>query len=145
LRPVGLNGKGLVSLVTEVILAKQHALECIQLNNNNKSKRGETMSFAKRLISELSDASNNDRSLDPFDFPEETSLEDNQRVEPICSTYTNGNMVNIYKVEDGVNSIFFIYSIHGDGGTVLDFGGPFASLDAAKGKFGKVKEGWTFF
>lgn len=103
------------------------------------------MSFAKRLISELSDASNKDRSLDPFLFPEETSLEDNQRVEPICSTYTNQNMVNVYKVEDGTNSIFYIYSIHDDGGIVLGFGGPFASIDAAKSKFGEVEEGWTFF
>jgi hypothetical protein len=72
-------------------------------------------------------------------------LGDDQEVEPVCSTYTDGAMVNIYRVVDADKPVEYIYSTNDVGGKVDGCGGAFTSIETAKKEFGEVEEGWTDF
>jgi hypothetical protein len=101
------------------------------------------MNFVRLLLKELKAASEGARAFDAFSFPEEVLPKDKQTVNPISSTFTGGWLINIYQVSDGDKKDKYIYSAHGDGGVLCDFGGPFSSLDDAKEHFDDVEEGWT--
>lgn len=101
------------------------------------------MTFVKQLLDELKAASKTERSVDAFSFPEDTSPDEDQQVEPVSSTFTEGRMVNIYRVIDGSHSAQYIFSTHGDGGSVCGYGGPYKSIEAIQKLFDPVEEGWT--
>lgn len=100
------------------------------------------MNLSKLVINELAAALASERTFDPFSFPENIALKDEQRVEPLLSTFSAGVLVHVYQVCDGENKRY-LYSAHGDGGVLCDFGGPFVSLEDAKEHFANVDEGWT--
>lgn len=101
------------------------------------------MTIARKLLNELQSISTDQRSLDPFSFPQGVSLDDDQQVEPVSSTYTKRQLVNIYRVVDGSNSAQYIFSTHGDGGVVRGCGGPYTSIRAIQKLFDPAEEGWT--
>jgi hypothetical protein len=99
--------------------------------------------FVEQLLDELKEASKMDRSVDAFSFPEDTSPDEDQQVEPVSSTFTAGQLVNIYRVTDGNHFAQYIFSTHGDGGCVCGYGGPYTSVEAIQMLFDPVEEGWT--
>lgn len=101
------------------------------------------MPFINQLLDELGAASKSERSVDAFSFPENTLCDEDQKVEPVSSTFTGGQLVNIYRVVDGSHSVQFIFSTHGEGGVVCGYGGPYPSLEAVQKLFDPVEECWT--
>ena len=101
------------------------------------------MAYVDSLLNELRDASKRGRSEDPFSFPEDSQSKDYEEAQPVCFTFTEGEIVNIYRVTDGINPDQYIYSTHENGGAVSRFDGPYVSLEAARKEFDPVEEGWT--
>lgn len=94
-------------------------------------------------MDELETASKTERSIDALSFPEDTSPDEDQKVEPVFSTFTEGQLVNIYRVIDGNHATQYIFSTHGDGGSVCGYGGPYTSIEAIQELFDPVTESWT--
>lgn len=103
------------------------------------------MSFLDDLFEELSAAVKRERCVDPFSFPNDTLPGEDQLIEPVCTTFTEGRMVHMYRVLDGSCPEELIFSIHGDRGVVSDYGGPYASLEDAQKPFEPVDEPWTYY
>ena len=103
------------------------------------------MPYVNTLLAEFRAACNGERSVDPFSFPEDALPEVHQDVQPIVSTFTKGMLVHIYRVIDGRHYEQYIYLELGDGGIVCGYGGPYASLKAAKKHLGPVRKGWTAY
>lgn len=103
------------------------------------------MAYIDELLAELKDAFLKERSFDAFSFPQDTISSDDQSIEPICSTFHDNKLINIYRVLDGKNAEKYIYSGHSDDGVVCDYDGPYSSLEDAQKSIGTVLEGWTTY
>ena len=103
------------------------------------------MSLVNNLLDELKESAKKELSLDPFSFPQDTPLCEDQSVEPVAATFVRGMLVHIYKIKQSNQPECFISSSHGDGGAVIAYGGPWSDLNAAEASFGKCPEGWTVY
>ena len=100
------------------------------------------MKLCTRLLEELNDCIENERDFDCTIFPEDTRLEENEKVDWITQTFIEPHMINIYQVTDSKGSTNYISSDHGDGGIVVGAGGPWSTVTQAKNAYGEAPEGW---
>ena len=95
------------------------------------------------LLSELDEHVSKRNSLSADQFPEDTLLDDDQKVSWVSSTFDGLHLINIYEVSAPGASPRYIASGHSDGGVVNFAAGPWDSLNAAEASFGDILEGWT--
>jgi len=94
------------------------------------------------LLDELRDFKRRSVSLSADDFPVDVEVNDQQTVEWASSTFSDGVLINLYRVADESDEAI-IASVHGKGGVVVDFDGPWDTLEEAKEAFDPVEEDWT--
>ena len=99
------------------------------------------MRLVEALLAELLELSEKGTSFASTEFPVDTGLGDGDSVEWVASTFADELMHNIYHVSDE-NGDDYISSSHGDGGVVVFYDGPWATLQEAEAAFGDVVEGW---
>lgn len=100
------------------------------------------MRLVDALLDELRDFKRRGVSLSADDFPVDVEVTDEQSVEWASSTFSDGSLINLYRVADESDESV-IASVHTKAGVVIDFDGPWDTLDEAKEAFDPVEEDWT--
>jgi hypothetical protein len=84
------------------------------------------------------------RRIGPEDFMAEVDKEPGEEIEWLAQTYSNGMMINVFRlVSPGAADAWCAIST-GDGGYLFGYQGPAASLDALMDDIGPAEEGWTY-
>ena len=94
----------------------------------------------------LSEASSRETSFDAFNIADLLGADDDRlgRVAPVSSTFCDGTMVYIYRVDEPSKRSVFVASAHSDGGVCIGWAGPFETEAKAREAY-KAHEGWTEF
>lgn len=102
----------------------------------------EANELVSRLIQEVNGLIDDERSSGGDDFPVETGLRENEQVVWVSSTFDGLSLVNVFEVRCASQPTQFIALSHSDGGVVICYDGPWASLEDAQASF-TTEEGWT--
>lgn len=97
---------------------------------------------AEKLIDALSDASRAGTRCGAETVQDLFWLEDDERMAWVASTFTDGNLINVFRCVCSHAPDAFVASYHSDGGAICGYGGPYPSFDEVASEI-ETSEGWT--
>jgi len=97
----------------------------------------------EKLFEILADGVTDQIRIDAVQLAASVDLDEGQELTWLASTRIDGSLVHIFFCEADGEDEQFINTLHGDGGQLIGFCGPFLSYVEAKRDAGPAPDGWT--